>query len=76
MVSGSGIVRSSSVLVEPEVFSNWVAQQAREIDYDNFKNRVAKTRGNDYTHALHDVWVAMLATEDAKREELIKEQNN
>jgi hypothetical protein len=59
--------------IEPEVFSNWVAQQASDIEYDNFKNRVAKTRGYDYTHALHDVWVAMLATEDAKREELIKE---
>ena len=62
--------------VEPAAFTEWVAEQANEMDYDNFKNKVAKTRGYDYTHALHDVWVAMLATEDAKREELIKEQNN
>ena len=62
--------------VEPKVFAEWVEAQAMNIDYDNFKNHVAKTRGYDYTHALHDVWVAMLATEDASREELIEQQNN
>ena len=61
--------------VEPKVFAEWVETQAMNIDYDNFKNQVAKTRGYDYTHALHDVWVAMLATEDASREELIEQQN-
>ena len=61
--------------VEPKVFADWVETQAMNIDYDNFKNQVAKTRGYDYTHALHDVWVAMLATEDASREELIEQQN-
>jgi len=62
--------------VEPQVFAEWVGVQAARIDYDNFKNQVAKTRGYDFTHALHNVWVAMLATEDATREELIKEQTN
>ena len=62
--------------VEPKVFAEWIAAQALAIDYDNFKNQVAKTRGYDFTHALHNVWVAMLATEDATREELIKEQTN
>ena len=62
--------------VEPKVFAEWLATNAMSIDYDNFKNKVAKTRGDEYTHALHEVWVAMLATEDATREELIKEQNN
>ena len=61
--------------VDPAGFTEWVAEQANEIDYDNFKNQVAKARGYDYTHALHDVWVAMLATEDASREELIEQQN-
>jgi hypothetical protein len=61
--------------VEPKVFAEWVETQAMNIDYDNFKNHVAKTRGYDYTHALHDVWVAMLATEDSSREELIEQQN-
>lgn len=56
--------------IEPEVFTKWVAKQADEIDYDNFKNRVAQTRGYEFTDALHDVWVAMLAVEDSSREEL------
>ena len=62
--------------VSLELFAEWVALQASEIDYDNFKNHVSQTRGHHYTRALHDVWVAMLKTEDAKREELIAEQNS
>ena len=61
--------------LEPVVFAEWVQAQAMNIEYDNFKNQVARIRGYDYNHALHDVWVAMLATEDASREELIEQQN-
>jgi hypothetical protein len=56
--------------IEPEVFTKWVAEQADDIDYDNFKNRVCQTRGYEFTDALHNVWVAMLAVEDVSREEL------
>jgi hypothetical protein len=56
--------------IEPEVFTKWVAAQAGAIDYDNFKNRVGQTRGYEFTDALHNVWVAMLAVEDSSREEL------
>jgi hypothetical protein len=63
------------VFVEPAVFTEWVADQASQIEYHNFKSRVSLTRGLDYTHALHDVWVAMLKTEDASREELIQANN-
>lgn len=56
--------------VEPAVFADWVALQANEIDYDNFKNQVSLTRGHSYTKALHDVWVAMLKTEDISRADL------
>ena len=55
--------------VEPPVFTEWVAEQADQIDYDNFKNRVAKTRGYDFVHALHNVWVAMLGVEGSTRDE-------
>jgi hypothetical protein len=58
--------------VEPAVFTQWLAEQANEIDYDNFKNKVAKTRGYDFVGALHNVWVAMLDVEDSSREELRK----
>ena len=56
--------------VEPAVFTEWVAEHANEIDYDNFKNQVAKTRGYDFVDALHNVWVAMLGVEHSSREEL------
>lgn len=58
--------------IEPEVFTKWVAEQADAIDYDNFKSKVGSTRGYEFTDALHDVWVAMLAVEDSSREELKK----
>ena len=48
--------------VEADVFADWVADQATAIDYDNFKNRVAQTRGYDFASALNNVWVAMLKT--------------
>jgi hypothetical protein len=35
---------------------------AEDIDYDNFKSKVARhegTAGADYEHALHDVWSVM-----------------
>lgn len=63
------------VFVEPAVFTEWVADQASQIEYPNFKSRVSLIRGLDYTEALHDVWVAMLKTEDASRDKLAKESN-
>jgi hypothetical protein len=56
--------------IKPEVFTEWVAEQANAIDYDNFKNRVATTRGYGFVESLHNVWVAMLGAEDATRAEL------
>lgn len=50
--------------VEPAVFTEWLADQASQIEYSNFKSRVSQTRGLEYTDALHDVWVAMLKTSD------------
>lgn len=52
------------VFVEPGDFAGWVAESCWAIDYDNFKSRVARTRGYDYVHALHNVWAAMRMTED------------
>jgi len=69
-VTGDEIKRSPHgdypyrAFVKPEAFTKWVADQASDISYNNFKSQVARTRGYDYTHALHDVWSAMLHTED------------
>ena len=51
------------VILEPEQFVAWLVEQASNIEYSNFKNQVAKTRGYKYTEALHDVWHAMLKTQ-------------
>lgn len=51
------------VIIEPEQFVEWVNDQASNIEYSNFKNRVAQTRGYNYTEALHDVWSAMWKTQ-------------
>lgn len=54
------------VFVEPAVFVEWLADQASNIEYSNFKSRVTTTRGYTFVEALHDVWVAMLKTVDKK----------
>jgi hypothetical protein len=48
------------VFIDQNVFAKW----AQDIDYDNFKSHVAHVRGYDYAHNLHDVWAAMLRTQD------------
>jgi hypothetical protein len=52
------------VFVEQEAFAQWAFEQAMNVEYNNFKNRVAKSRGYDFASALGNVWVAMLAVED------------
>lgn len=50
--------------VDPNTFAKWLAGVAGDLHYDNFKSQVARTRGHSFTHALHDVWAAMLQVED------------
>ena len=57
------------VFVKPEVFANWVTEEALDIDYHNFKTKVSQVRGWDFVAALHDVWTAMLQVEDADARE-------
>lgn len=55
------------IFIEPDDFTSWVADQARNINYDNFKNRVARTRGYRFVDPLHNVWVAMLSLQQSQR---------
>jgi hypothetical protein len=50
--------------VKPEVFTSWLSEVSDSLDYDNFKNHMAHTRGYDYAHHLGSVWSVMLDTED------------
>ena len=52
------------VITDYLTFSEWVALQARLIDYPNFKSEIATTRGHDFAHALNQVWSVMHEVED------------
>lgn len=52
------------VFVEQEAFAKWAFEQSMAVDYNNFKNQVAKSRGYDFASALSNVWVSMLEAED------------
>jgi len=44
-------------------FVDWLVETGSAVDYDNYKNRVAQTRGYDFADPLHDVWATMLRLE-------------
>lgn len=52
------------LVVADTLFGEFLSQQARNIDYSNFKARVAK-KNFFYEQALHDVWATMRAQEDS-----------
>ena len=52
------------VFVEQEVFAQWAFEQSMAVSYNNFKTRVAKSRGYEFASSLGGVWLAMLAVED------------
>jgi hypothetical protein len=52
------------VFVSDSSFIEWFLDRGGELQYSNFKNRVAQTRGRHFVSALHNVWEAMLAVED------------
>lgn len=56
------------VVVEDTVFKDWLLKNIEEMDYDNFKNRVAITRGKKFATLLGQVWYTMLGAEDLERQ--------
>lgn len=53
------------VYVTVEQFNEWMFARTAELEYKNFKNQVAKTRGSNFAYLLHDVWSVMLGAQDA-----------
>lgn len=45
--------------------SKYLVDQVYNITYDNFKNQVHDTRGDDFAAPLHKVWSAMHEVEDS-----------
>ena len=52
------------VLVSDDIYKVWLSTTVDMLDYDNFKNRIAQSRGNVFHHALGKVWTNMLAVAD------------
>lgn len=40
-------------------FVDWLVEMGSMLNYDNYKNQAAKTRGYDFVEPLHDVWAVM-----------------
>lgn len=52
------------VFISKGDFTSWMNDNIDFLEYDNFKNRVATTRGLEYAHALGSVWSTMHDVED------------
>jgi len=50
--------------VPDAVLAAWLSGAVDNLDYDNFKDHVARVRGHDFAGPLLDVWSAMHAVED------------
>jgi hypothetical protein len=55
------------VVVTDDVFKSWLEGTVEDLNYDNFKNRVALTRGTKFAKLLSGVWSTMLGAEDLDR---------
>jgi hypothetical protein len=58
----SGTDYAFRIFVEKTVWSKVLVGLNEEMDYDNFKSKVARHQGGagaDYEHSLHEVWSVM-----------------
>jgi hypothetical protein len=53
------------LFVNKNDFAIWVMSAISDLDYINFKSKVARIRGPEYSEALHDVWATMHHVEDS-----------
>lgn len=52
------------VIIHKADFTRWVNDAIKFLEYPNFKNQVAVTRGKKFAHTLGKVWATMLDAED------------
>jgi hypothetical protein len=55
------------VVVSDDVFKSWFVTAVDMLDYDNFKNRIWETRGDEFHDALGRVWSVMYALQRGAR---------
>jgi hypothetical protein len=54
------------VYVTREEFTEFMANQIKDLDYGNYKSRIWATRGEVFHDACSDVWGAMLQVSDKR----------
>ena len=54
------------VYITKEQLKEWTNARIEQMDYDNFKTQVTKTRGYEFAEPLHGVWYEMLAVSDKR----------
>jgi hypothetical protein len=55
------------VYLTKEQLTQWISSRIEQMDYDNFKTQVTKTRGYDFAEPLHGVWYEMLEVSDKRK---------
>lgn len=69
ILAGVGSDYPFRVICPRSVFSTWVQAQVDALEYGNFKNRVAQTRGYEFATVLSEVWSTAMALEDLSTEQ-------
>ena len=62
IMESAGTDYAFRIFVSKTIWSEVVAGLTEEMDYDNFKSKVAQHQGRagaDYEHSLHEVWSVM-----------------
>ncbi len=55
------------VYITKEQLTKWISTRVEELNYDNFKTQVTKTRGYEFAEPLHGVWYEMLEVSDKRK---------
>ena len=63
------------VIVHKADFNTWVSDSIKFLDYPNFKNQVAATRGKAFAHTSGKVWATMLDAEDEEAHAMRRESD-
>lgn len=55
------------VYITKNELTKWITTRVDELNYDNFKTQVTKTRGYEFAEPLHGVWYEMLEVSDKRK---------
>lgn len=55
------------VYITKKQLTEWLNTRVDELNYDNFKTQVTKTRGYEFAEPLHGVWYEMLEVSDKRK---------